>query len=223
MRIAALAAPDVVQGIQTEAGATIGEITLGGTIFLLVFAGVGSALAGTAFYLASRPWLPRRRSVRALAFGGLELAVFGTIVLDAGNRDFTILGRPLLNVAVFGSLFVLHGALLVLLIEPSGRMVARAAGGRRWRGAIVDAASAVAAALTVLTAIQLGVQADGARWHGLVMLTLVACALGLAFVHPDRARPLTRPAFKAVGAVAITVIAVTGAAQLLDAVRTIPA
>ena len=118
MRIAALAAPDRVQGFPTEAGATIGEVTLEGTTFLILFAGIGSALIGTAFYLIVRSWLPRRRWLRALAFGGLELVVFGTQVLDAGNADFTILGRPVLNVAVFSSLFVLHGALLVLLVEP---------------------------------------------------------------------------------------------------------
>jgi len=220
MRIAALAAPDSVQGIQTEAGATVGEITLGGTMFLLLFAGVGSALAGTAFYLGARPWLPQRRSVRALAFGGLELTVFGTIVLDAGNRDFTILGRPLLNVSVFAALFVLHGILLVLLIEPAGRLVAAAAGEGRWRGAIVDSVSAGAAALTVLAAILLAVQ-SGARSNGLAMLTLFGSALGLAFVHPERARPLTRPGLKGIGAVALAVIALSGTLQLLDAVRTI--
>ena len=94
-----IAAPAGVQGFPTEAGATIGEITLEGTLFLILFAGISSALIGSAFYLLVRAWLPRRRWLRAIAFGGLELVVFGTQVLDAGNADFTILGRPLLNVA----------------------------------------------------------------------------------------------------------------------------
>ena len=120
MRIAALTARDVAHGLITEAGATIGRITFEGTAFLVVAAASGSALVGTAFYLATLPWLPRRRSLRAIAFGGLELVVFGTVLLDPGNPDFTILGRPLLNVLMLGSLFVLHGVALVLLIEPIG-------------------------------------------------------------------------------------------------------
>ena len=114
MRIAALTARDVAQGLTTEAGATIGRITFEGTAFLVVAVGIGTALIGTAFYLATLPWLPRRRTLRAMAFGGLELVVFGTVLLDPGNPDFTILGRPLLNVLVLGSLFVLHGVALVL-------------------------------------------------------------------------------------------------------------
>jgi len=138
MRIAAMAAPESAQGIQTEAQATIGQITLGGTLFLVVFAGIASAAVGTAFYLGVRAWLPAPRWSRALAFGVLELVVFGTAVLDQGNRDFTILGRPLLNVVVFGSLFVLHGVLLVVLQRPARRLVDSVGGGVRWREALVN-------------------------------------------------------------------------------------
>jgi hypothetical protein len=65
MRIAALTARDVAQGLITEAGATIGRITFEGTAFLVVSVGIGTALIGTAFYLATLPWLPRRRTLRA--------------------------------------------------------------------------------------------------------------------------------------------------------------
>jgi len=93
MRLSALAAPETVQGFRTEAGATIGEITFEGTMFLLVFVGIGSAIIGTAFYLAARAWLPTRRPVRAVAFGILELLVFGSLVIDSTNRDFAIVGE----------------------------------------------------------------------------------------------------------------------------------
>jgi hypothetical protein len=55
MRIAAMTARDRAQGLITEAGATIGRITFEGTVFLILFAGIGSALVGTAFYLATLP------------------------------------------------------------------------------------------------------------------------------------------------------------------------
>ena len=152
MRIAALTARDVAQGLSTEAGATIGRITFEGTAFLVVAVGIGTALVGTAFYLATLPWLPRRRPLRAIAFGGLELVVFGTVLLDPGNPDFTILGRPLLNVLVLGSLFVLHGVALVLAhrAERPARVGGRARA--RWRAGLVDAGTILAMALTALGA-----------------------------------------------------------------------
>jgi hypothetical protein len=51
MRIAALAAPEAVHGFPTEAGARIGEITMEGTVFLILFAGISSALIGSGFYV----------------------------------------------------------------------------------------------------------------------------------------------------------------------------
>ena len=157
MRIAALTARDVAQGLTTEAGATIGRITFEGTAFLVVAVGIGTALVGTAFYLATLPWLPRRRTLRALAFGGLELVVFGTVLLDPGNPDFTILGRPLLNVLVLGSLFVLHGVALVLLVEPS--RTSRVGGRARTRAGaprLVDVGTFLAMGLTALGAFAAG-------------------------------------------------------------------
>jgi hypothetical protein len=220
MRVSALAAPEAVQGFLTEAGATIGEITLGGTMFLVLFAGIASAIVGTAFYLGVRAWLPARRWLRALAFGGLELLVFGTIVIDASNPDFTILDRPLLNVTVFGSLFVLHGVLLVVLQRPARRMIQAVAGGGGWRGTLVDVATLGAASLTALGVISVGLLGGG-WWDRLWMAALLGCAAGLAFVEPDRARPITRPALRVVGGVSLAVIALSGGVALFDAVTTI--
>jgi hypothetical protein len=218
MRIAALAAPEAVQGFPTEAGARIGEITMEGTVFLIAFAGISSALIGSAFYVLVRSWRPRRRWIRALAFGGLELVVFGTRVLDAANADFTILGRPLLNVAVFSSLFVLHGALLVLLVEPSGRLIAAVAGESRWRGVAVDITAVGAGLLTATAIVALAVLFG---WLGPVIVALVVGAIGLGVVDPERARPLTRPTLAIVGGVALALIAIGGGVQLLDELTTI--
>lgn len=220
MRIAAMAAPDRVQGFRTEAEATIGKITLDGTLFLVVFAGVSSAIVGTAFYLAVRAWLPARRWQRALAFGGLELLVFGTVILDPGNPDFTILARPLLNVFVFASLFVLHGVLLVTLQRPSRRFVEVVGGGVRLREALVDGATVLAAGLTAFGLIAVGLRSGG-WWDRLWMLSLLVCAAGLAFIDPVRSRPITRPTLRVVGGIALAVIAISGGVALLEAVTAI--
>jgi hypothetical protein len=139
IRIAALTARDVAQGLTTGPGATVGRITLEGTVFLVLFAGLGSALVGTAFYLTARAWLPpmgtgprlRRRGAR-----GLRNDRAGS-----GQPDVTILGRPLLNVLLFGSLFVLHGVVLVMCIGPCERVVSTFARGDRWRARLVDVAT----------------------------------------------------------------------------------
>lgn len=219
MRIAALTARDVAQGLTTEAGATIGRITLEGTVFLVLFAGLGSALVGTAFYLATLPWLPRRRVVRALSFGALELVVFGTVLLDPGNPDFTILGRPLLNVLVLGSLFILHGMALVMLVAPSGRLVSAFARGGRWRARLVDVGTVFAMVATAIGAYALVARATG--WTQPMTIVLLVCAAGLIVLDPHRTRPITRPALKASGAVALILLAISGTVALFDAVTTI--
>jgi hypothetical protein len=218
MRIAAFAAGDHARGLTTEAGATVGRFTLEGTLFLVLFAGIGATVIGTAFFLAVRPWLPRRRLVAAIAFGVLELVVFGSLLLDASNADFTILGHPSLNVVVFGSLFVLHGFALVMLLGPSARVVSRISR-IRWRARVVGLGAIVALALTAI-----GVGAIGARAGGsdrLEWITVAICAFGITVIDPRRARPITIPALRLVGAIALGLIAVSGAWALLDNVTTI--
>lgn len=220
MRFAALAAPDAVQGFQTEAEATIGRITLDGTLFLVLFAGIGSAIVGTAFYLGVREWLPSPRWTRALAFGALELLVFGSQILDPGNPDFTILGRPLLNVAMLASLFVLHGVLLVTLQRPARRLVDFVGGGVGWREGIVNAGTVLAGALVALGVAAVGLQSGGS-WTRLWTLTLLACSAGLAFVSPDPDHVSARRAMRLVGGTSLGVITLSGAIALFDAVTTI--
>ena len=218
MRIAALAAPDAARGATTEAGATVGRITAEGTVFLIVFAGIGAAVVGTAFYLAARPWLPTGRRLRAVTFGALELLVFGTTMIDASNPDFTILDRPLLNVVLLGSLFVVHGVALVLLIEPCRRFVSRMSRAP-WRVRAIAVGTALGLVLTLV-----GVAAIGARSGGsarLAWLVLVVCAAGLTLIDRRRTRPITIPALRVFGAFALAIIVVAGAAELLDAVTTI--
>jgi hypothetical protein len=108
MRIAAMAAPEA-RGAVTEAGAVVGDITLGGTLALMVFAGVGSALLGAGAYLLLGPWLPRETVARGLVFGLTLLALMGPAVIDPANADFVILGDRLLNVSMFSALFLAFG------------------------------------------------------------------------------------------------------------------
>ena len=108
MRLSALAAPEV-RGALTENGNVVGEITLQGTIALMIFAGLSSAVFGAGAFVVLRPWLPRRTIPRGLVFGAFLLALTGAAVVDAGNSDFAILGDRLLNITMFSALFFAFG------------------------------------------------------------------------------------------------------------------
>jgi hypothetical protein len=108
MRLAALAAPEV-RGAVTENGNVVGDITIGGTIGLMLSVGVGSAIFGAGAYTVIGPWLPRSILARGLVLGGFLLALMGSTVVDPGNADFVILGDRVLNVAMFSALFIVFG------------------------------------------------------------------------------------------------------------------
>lgn len=61
MRLLALTSPDV-RGMITEADATIGDITIGGTVSFILFAGLTAGLLSGALYAVMLPLLPRGRA-----------------------------------------------------------------------------------------------------------------------------------------------------------------
>jgi hypothetical protein len=109
MRISAIAADDRFQGLTTEAGNRVGEITLGGTIGFIIFGGILSGAAGAVVLVAVERWLPASSVFQGLIAGLFLLATVGFTVIDADNFDFRFLDPPQLNVAMFASLFVLFG------------------------------------------------------------------------------------------------------------------
>ena len=111
MRIAGAASGERGAGMQTEAGFTVGEITLGGTVFLIIFIGIFSGVLGAAIYLAFRPWLAWAGRWRGLVFG---VVLFGfasatSDIMNPDNIDFFILRNSELLVALIFGLFVAFG------------------------------------------------------------------------------------------------------------------
>jgi hypothetical protein len=109
MRVRGFAAGPSMVGVHTSNGNRVGDITVAGTLALVLSVGVASGLAGGVVYAALEPWLRRLRPWHGLAYGGVLLAVFGFTVLDPSNFDFTRFGPPALNVAMFAALFVIFG------------------------------------------------------------------------------------------------------------------
>jgi hypothetical protein len=128
MRIMALTSGNA-RGFETDFGATVGEITIGGTLFLLIAGGVLGMVGGIA-YVAIRRLVPGPVWVKGLAFGMLLLALTGRLLVAPDNPDFVILSPAALAVGMFAALPVVYGLLLVPLakrLEPAIRGVRRPA------------------------------------------------------------------------------------------------
>jgi hypothetical protein len=198
MRISALAAPEV-RGMVTENGNVVGEITLAGTIALLLFAGLSSTVFGTGAFVVARPWLPRGTVARGLVFGGFLLALTGAAVIDKANADFVILCDRVLNVAMFSALFLAFGLVASSAIGLLDRRIPPAASlsPRMWALTAVCALPVVPGVIGVAFAFasQLGVPLIGA-WlamhvasavdrrgrHGLAQLIRAGATAGMLVV-----------------------------------------
>ena len=112
MRLLAVTSPED-DGRLTDAGETIGEISLEGTFGFVVF-GMAIGCATALLYGAVRWWLPAGR-VGGAAFGLLLLLGLSTVFgpLEPDSRDFTVVGPGWLSIAAFSALALAHGMLVV--------------------------------------------------------------------------------------------------------------
>lgn len=122
--LGATSSPDV-QGLPTEAGETIGEITVGGTLGFIVFVGLPAGFLSGGIYALVAPVLPGGRA-RGVALGVLLLVLFATRIepLRADSVDFLILEPAWLAVLGFAALALFQG-MLVAALAPAPRPVAR--------------------------------------------------------------------------------------------------
>ena len=103
------------EGLETAFGATIGDFTSGGTLFIAIFGAQFGLLVGLV-YVAVRPLLPPRLLWReALFITWVSLLLFA-IVVRLNLEDFGLL-PPTLSLALTGGSIVLTAAPLPLLIE----------------------------------------------------------------------------------------------------------
>lgn len=118
MRLIAATSNDAVQGAFTDAGEEIGKISADGTIGLIIFAGLFFGALGGWVYGVLRPLFPARRSRRVLV-SGLAAAAIGTpILINPGDRDFSILDPLWLAVALFVAVPLLFGLVIPFVADP---------------------------------------------------------------------------------------------------------
>lgn len=123
--------PDSVRGVISDHGFTIGRLTFAGTTFLIV-ACAAIGLIGSLAYRWVEHWLIGPAWFRQLTAATGAGLVVGSMLVNGGGPDFTLL-RPLELAVAF---FILIPALFGFFIGPLQRALARpdAWVNRRWRG-----------------------------------------------------------------------------------------
>ena len=113
MRLSAIAGPDHLTGLPTSNGNRIGDITVGGTLELIIFVGIFTGAFGAIAYLITEPWLEWAGRWHGLIFGFVLLLMASTVVIEPENIDFALLRNERLNVGMFSALFIGFGLLMV--------------------------------------------------------------------------------------------------------------
>ncbi len=123
MRLLAVTSPDA-DGSITEAEATIGEITAGGTLGFILFAGLPAGLLAGALYAVAGP-VVRRGRAGGLVLGAILLVLVGWWLdpLRADNFDFNLVGPDWLSLLAFAAIALLQGVLVVALATRFSRGV----------------------------------------------------------------------------------------------------
>jgi hypothetical protein len=129
MRLAALLNADAV-GALTENGNRIGDITLGGTLFLILFGLIIGGLAGVIWVIVS-PWIPGHTRVRALLTAGIAIATGTPLLIIGRNPDFVILDHDPKVVSLLVALVGLIGLSIALLDSWLDRRLPHAVTGRK--------------------------------------------------------------------------------------------
>lgn len=119
MRLLAATSSDDAQGRLTEAEAIVGEVSIGGTLFLILGVGIFAGVVGLALFSVLRSWLPDRSMAAGLV--GVAIAAGGLVrpsgLLASTNVDFTLLSPVALAVAMSLAMLLLFGTTFGVLVD----------------------------------------------------------------------------------------------------------
>lgn len=114
MRIAALRVPSAT-GAFTENGNRIGDITLDGSLALIVFVGLFGAVFLGVVWVVISPWLPGTGLVKGLVAMPIAVAFGAVGLIEGRNPDFFVLDHDPLVVAVLIALVALVAPAMALV------------------------------------------------------------------------------------------------------------
>ena len=100
MRVLAAVNYDLI-GVRTESGNLAGDITVDGTMSLIIFLGIFAGVFGGLVYIIARRWIPGPGVWIGLACGVLPFMLVGYDTIEKNNIDFELFSRPLLGIALF--------------------------------------------------------------------------------------------------------------------------
>jgi len=99
MRVATLLHPEAV-GLSTQNGNRIGDITLAGSLGLIVFVGLFAGLGIAVVWVTVQPWIPGSGIRRAILTMPVAIGLGSFGLLEVPNPDFLILGYDPVIVAL---------------------------------------------------------------------------------------------------------------------------
>jgi hypothetical protein len=210
MRLAALLIPESA-GAFTENGNRIGEITLVGSLGLMLLGLFAGATVATIWVVIS-PWIPGAGLRRALLAMPIAVGLGASAVIDGRNPDFSVLdhdpavvGLLILLIAVIGFLFALVDDALDRRLPPAtGRALTA-----YWVLTMVGLIVAMLVVLSILAGPKTGLM-------GVALLAVGLATLG-TWVFRVRGRPSPTWLFIG-GRVALVTAVVLGSARTLPEV-----
>jgi hypothetical protein len=113
MRLAALRVPGAA-GALTENGNVIGELTVAGTLALVVFVGLFFGAVAGSIWVVISPWVPRRTFARLAVSVPVAVGLTSLGLIEGSNHDFEVLGHDAVVVALLVALVALGGPAVVL-------------------------------------------------------------------------------------------------------------
>jgi hypothetical protein len=192
--------------ITQSSGEPVGQISLAGTLQLVVETALFDGVAGGLVYLLIAPWLPRRLWLRGLLFAALLALAGGWIVIDSANEDFQRLGSPLVNVTMFTLLIGTYGVAVAWVASRLERVTRIDEDGTRGRVAAVTGATVgifgafgllVAALLSMLLIYIAAISLAALTTRAFaIAVALVTVAVALPFIRVMAALPPSHPIVK---------------------------
>ena len=171
MRVAALQVPAAV-GRLTENGNRIGDITVEGSLSLVLVGGLFFGLVGATVWVVVSPWIPGTGPQRALLAMPVAVALTGVSLIEGRNSDFQALRHDGMTVVLLLLLLAAAGASISLFDGWLERRLPRSGASR--------AADAVYLALTVAGGVLIFPITLGAYLGGETVLGLALVGVGLA-------------------------------------------
>lgn len=204
MRLAALVVPGAT-GALTENGNRIGDITLSGSLGLLLFAGLFFGVSAGTVWVVVSPWIPGVGLARAILAMPIAVALGTLGLIRSENRDFSVLGHDPTVVAMLIALVALIGLSIALVDGWLDRRLPHATSARTGAAMLYVIVTLLGAVL-VLPLVVSGYFAPESRWVG---IALVVIGLATVYRWVLRFRGHPRPT---------TILTIAGRTALLAAV-----